>query len=66
MNVVGLLSVLGVFCIGEIFEAYFRQRQREDYANMARIVCRVFFWAYVLNMGYLLLREAAATLRLFP
>lgn len=47
-------------------QEYIMQKERQDYASMVKIACRVFFWAYLLNVGYQLLRDAAATIRLFP
>lgn len=66
MGVLQFATVLVAFLVGEMLEGYFRQKERQDYAAMAKIACRVFFWAYLLNVGYQLLRDAAATIRLFP
>lgn len=66
MGVLPFVTVLGAFLVGEVLEDYFLQKERQDYASMAKVACRVFFWTYLLNVGYQLLRDAAATIRLFP
>lgn len=66
MGVEKLVIVLLAFVVGDLLEAYFKQRERPDYASMAKLACRAFFWFYLATMGYELVKEAAATIRLFP